>query len=221
MRERARRNYRIGEHQTVRAHRIRVISMCLKHVIAGGRGEIRSQMTTRGKTDYSNRLRINMPFSGMLTNHLHRIGSFQKRNWKNGRFYRISQHKSIETGREELHRDRLRFAIGRHFVTAARNHENGRTYTIGNDFFTVVKAISDEFRCAAIDAKNFVFEIFHISIIGGTRRTLCRNYLVPLFFVPCDPWMQIVQSGECVLLEQPVENVAVLNALVVAETDGI
>lgn len=33
--------------------------------------------------------------------------------------------------------------------------------------------------------------------------------------------MQIVQSGECVLLEQPVENVAVLNALVVAEPDGI
>lgn len=43
----------------------------------------------------------------------------------------------------------------------------------------------------------------------------------PAIFVPCDPWAQTVQSGECVLLEQPVENVAVLNALVVAETDGI
>lgn len=30
-----------------------------------------------------------------------------------------------------------------------------------------------------------------------------------------------MQSGECVLLEQPVEDVAVLNALVVAEPDGI
>ena len=30
-----------------------------------------------------------------------------------------------------------------------------------------------------------------------------------------------MQSGECVLLEPPVEDVAVLNALVVAETDGI
>lgn len=33
--------------------------------------------------------------------------------------------------------------------------------------------------------------------------------------------MQIVQSGECVLLEQPVEDVAVSNVLVVAEPDGI
>lgn len=40
-------------------------------------------------------------------------------------------------------------------------------------------------------------------------------------FVPCDPWTQIVQSGECVLLEQPVEDVAVSNVLVVAEPDGI
>ena len=45
--------------------------------------------------------------------------------------------------------------------------------------------------------------------------------MVPLFFVPCDPWAQIVQSGECVLLEQPVEDVAVSNVLVVAEPDGI
>ena len=30
-----------------------------------------------------------------------------------------------------------------------------------------------------------------------------------------------MQSGECVLLEQPVEDVAVLNVLVVAEPDGI
>lgn len=45
--------------------------------------------------------------------------------------------------------------------------------------------------------------------------------MVPLFFVPCDPWTQIVQSGECVLLEQPVEDVAVSNVLVVAEPDGI
>lgn len=30
-----------------------------------------------------------------------------------------------------------------------------------------------------------------------------------------------MQSGECVLLEQPVEDVAVSNVLVVAEPDGI
>ena len=138
-------------------------------------------MTTCGKTDHGNRFRINVPFGCMLANHVHRIGGFQKRNWKNGRLHRISQHKSVETGRKKLHCNRLGLAIRRHFITAARNHEHRRTHAIGNDFFTVIKAISDEFRCAAVDAGNFIFEIFHVSIIGGTRRTLCRNYLVPLF----------------------------------------
>ena len=149
MGERARRDHRIGEHQTIRTHRIWIVTMSDKNIVAGGGGEIRSKMTACGKANHGNRIRIDMPLGGMLTNHRHRIGSFQQRNWKNGRLHRISQHKSVETGRKKLHRNRLRLTIRRHFVTAARNHKYRRTHTVGNDFFAVIKAISDEFRCAA------------------------------------------------------------------------
>ena len=43
--ERAGRDHRVGEHQAVRAHRIRVVTMCREHVVAGGSRKIGGKVT--------------------------------------------------------------------------------------------------------------------------------------------------------------------------------
>ena len=135
------------------------------HLVIGGSGEICGEMAACGKTDHGDGIRIDMPFGGMFANLLHRFGRFQQRNRKDGRFHGISQDESVVAGRKKLHCNRLGLTVGRHLIAAAGNHQHRRACVIRDDFFAVVKAISDELGGGAVNAGNLMFEILHGSIL--------------------------------------------------------
>lgn len=107
-----------------------------------------------------------MPFVGMRTNPPHRFSRFQQRDREDGRFHGIAQHERVEAGCKELHGDWFGFAVGRHFVAAAGNHQHGRALAIRVDFAAVVKAVADERGRAAVDSGNFIFKITHDSMLS-------------------------------------------------------
>ena len=164
--ERAGRDHRVGEHQAVRAHRIRIVTMCREHVVAGGSRKIGGKVTAGGEADHRDRVGIAMPFVGMRTNPPHRFSRFQQRDREDGRFHGIAQHERVEAGCKELHGDWFGFAVGRHFVAAAGNHQHGRALAIRVDFAAVVKAVADERGRAAVDSGNFIFKITHDSMLS-------------------------------------------------------
>ena len=123
-------------------------------------------MTAGGEADHRDRVGIAMPFVGMRADPPHRLGRFQQRDREDGRFHGIAQHERVEAGCKELHGDWFGFAVGRHFVAAAGNHQHGRALAIRVDFAAVVKAVADERGRAAVDSGNFIFKITHDSMLS-------------------------------------------------------
>ena len=127
---------------------------------------VSGKVTAGGEADHRDRVGIAMPFVGMRTNPPHRFSRFQQRDREDGRFHGIAQHERVEAGCKELHGDWFGFAVGRHFVAAAGNHQHGRALAIRVDFAAVVKAVADERGRAAVDSGNFIFKITHDSMLS-------------------------------------------------------